>query len=97
VVAISGNLKDGKLDAAEYYYEMASVSVSAGCTAVYAPSCDAVVNDGTAATCESAGHCTYTAATQGRSCGFGPPARFGHAAIKVSLDFMIFGGHTGSM
>ena len=90
----NNQLLDGKLSAEEYYHS--SPIPKPTCTASYTAICAAVVNDGTAATCESAGHCTYYPAIHGRSCGYGPSARFGHAAIKVSVDFMIFGGHSGT-
>ncbi len=65
------------------------------CTAQDKDVCEAVTNDGTAATCEAAGRCTYYPAVSARSCDRGPSARFGHAAVKVSIDLMVFGGHDG--
>ena len=86
--------RDDRLDLEEY----AELDRMPGprCTPVYRDVCEAVVNDGTAATCEAAGHCTYHPAVSARSCDEGPSARFGHAAVKVSIDLMVFGGHDGT-
>jgi hypothetical protein len=90
----SGQIRDNKLSRSEFINP--SSVPRAHCVADHAARCAAAVNDGTAATCERAGHCTYHPAQRARSCNPGPSARFGHAAVKVSIDLMIFGGHTGS-
>ena len=66
------------------------------CSAQDKDACEAVTNDGTAATCEAAGRCTYYPAEGSRSCDRGPSARYGHAAVQVSIDLMVFGGHDGT-
>ena len=85
--------RDDRLTVAEYALLIGVPGPT--CTAQYKDACEAVTNDGTAATCESAGHCTYHPAVSARSCDLGPSARFGHAAVKVSIDLMVFGGHNG--
>lgn len=85
--------RDDRLTVAEY--ALLNRMPGPRCVPQYKEVCEAVVNDGTAATCEAAGHCRYHPAVSARSCDVGPPGRFAHAAVQVSIDLMVFGGHDG--
>lgn len=85
--------RDERLTVAEY--AILRGMPGPGCSAQDKDICENVTNDGTAATCESAGRCSYYPAVSARHCDIGPSARFAHAAVKVSIDLMVFGGHNG--
>jgi hypothetical protein len=90
--------RDERLTVAEYALLLNRMP-GPRCVAQHKDVCEAggVNLDGSAATCEARGLCTYHPAVSARSCDVGPPARFGHAAVQVSIDLMVFGGHNGKM